>query len=65
VARHLLRTALEAAERGGYEATDDVGLLERIGLRVHVLEGSRTNIKVTTPADLELAQLFLHREAEA
>jgi 2-C-methyl-D-erythritol 4-phosphate cytidylyltransferase len=37
-------------------ATDDTELAERRGQRVHVIEGSATNFKVTYPADLELCR---------
>lgn len=45
------------------EMTDDALLMEKMGLPVHVVEGSEDNIKVTTPHDLELAR-FLLGEAE-
>jgi 2-C-methyl-D-erythritol 4-phosphate cytidylyltransferase len=43
------------------EATDDALLIEKIGISVHVVEGSEDNIKVTTPHDLELARFLLRR----
>ena len=42
-------------------ATDDSALLERIGLRVVAVEGEPDNIKITTPADLQLAALLRRR----
>lgn len=41
------------------ESTDDAMLIERLGERVHVVEGDRTNLKITTPDDLQLARLIL------
>jgi 2-C-methyl-D-erythritol 4-phosphate cytidylyltransferase len=41
------------------EMTDDATLLERLGHRVAVFEGAYTNIKITTPEDLLLAEAFL------
>ena len=41
------------------QATDDAMLLERIGGRVLVHESPETNIKVTTPLDLRIAELLL------
>ncbi|QFZ93086.2 2-C-methyl-D-erythritol 4-phosphate cytidylyltransferase [Synechococcus elongatus] len=39
--------------------TDDAALLEAFGLPVHIVEGEETNLKVTTPADLAIAELIL------
>lgn len=54
---------LEAQERG-WSVTDDAALLERIHIDVHVVEGERTNIKVTTSSDLEWAAWFLDRQRD-
>jgi 2-C-methyl-D-erythritol 4-phosphate cytidylyltransferase len=44
-------------------ATDDAGLLERVGGRVHVVESPADNLKVTTPLDLRLAELLLRERS--
>ena len=41
------------------EATDDSTLVEQIGKPVFLLEGERTNIKITVPEDLLLAEALL------
>lgn len=41
------------------EATDDASLVERMGAKVKILEGSYRNIKVTTKEDLKLAEVLL------
>ena len=51
-----LRTAHERAARERFEATDDALLLERAGFRVRAIEGERTNLKITTPEDVRLAE---------
>ena len=38
------------------DVTDDAAMVERIGVAVRTFEGSRSNIKITTPEDLTLAQ---------
>lgn len=43
------------------EATDDAFLVEQLGYRVKVYMGSYENIKVTTPEDLALAEVYLKR----
>jgi 2-C-methyl-D-erythritol 4-phosphate cytidylyltransferase len=52
----LLRRA--HAEVSG-EVTDDATMLERLGLPVATVDGDPRNLKVTTPADLELARFLL------
>jgi 2-C-methyl-D-erythritol 4-phosphate cytidylyltransferase/2-C-methyl-D-erythritol 2,4-cyclodiphosphate synthase len=41
------------------DVTDESGLLERAGAAVRLVEGSMTNIKITTPEDLALAEGIL------
>lgn len=48
-----LLAAHEAAEQEGFLGTDDAMLMERSGHRVHIVEGDYTNIKITTPDDLQ------------
>jgi 2-C-methyl-D-erythritol 4-phosphate cytidylyltransferase len=55
----LLRQAYERAARDGITLTDDAGLMERAGYSVHLVLGSPENIKVTTPADLVIAEAIL------
>jgi len=52
----LLIDAHARAARDNIAATDDAELVERIGGRVEVVEGSASNIKITTPADLDIAR---------
>lgn len=53
-----LKQAYEAAERDGFLGTDDSSLAERAGMPVAVVEGSYTNIKITTPDDLAYAEFI-------
>ncbi|MEJ5366289.1 MAG: 2-C-methyl-D-erythritol 4-phosphate cytidylyltransferase [Desulfosoma sp.] len=57
--RDLLEDAFRTAEAKGWEATDDASLVERLGVRVAVIEGEKTNIKITTPDDLRWASWTL------
>jgi len=45
------RRAFDAAREAGVQATDDVALLERLGLKVILVESPASNLKVTTPED--------------
>lgn len=55
----IIRDAHERAAAEGYLGTDDASLVERLGLKVHVVPGDYRNIKVTTPDDMQLAETFL------
>jgi 2-C-methyl-D-erythritol 4-phosphate cytidylyltransferase len=56
---HLIKEAFHKAAEEGFVGTDDASLVERLGVKVHILPGSYTNIKITTKEDLMLAHLFL------
>jgi 2-C-methyl-D-erythritol 4-phosphate cytidylyltransferase/2-C-methyl-D-erythritol 2,4-cyclodiphosphate synthase len=57
------RDAHARAAEAGYEATDDVGLLEWAGYRVRAVPGEPGNFKVTSPEDLARAATLLARAA--
>lgn len=54
-----LRDALARARADGVDATDDAGLVRRLGLPVYLAPGSPLNIKVTRPEDLRLLSSIL------
>jgi 2-C-methyl-D-erythritol 4-phosphate cytidylyltransferase/2-C-methyl-D-erythritol 2,4-cyclodiphosphate synthase len=54
--RDVLSLALAAGEREGIDATDEAALAERAGQRVQIVEGETSNIKITTPDDLIVAE---------
>jgi 2-C-methyl-D-erythritol 4-phosphate cytidylyltransferase len=47
--------------RQGWEVTDDAALFEKLNLPVQIVTGEETNLKITTPADLALAELILQQ----
>ncbi len=55
----VIREAHARAVEDGFVGTDDASLVERLGGKVHIRAGSYANIKITTPEDLVLANLFL------
>jgi 2-C-methyl-D-erythritol 4-phosphate cytidylyltransferase len=61
-AAKLLKEAFAKAAADGVNASDEAGLVERMGNDVHVVLGSERNIKITKPADMELAKFYLERE---
>jgi len=58
----LLKKVFDEAMADGFMGTDEASLIERSGGAVHVVMGSPRNMKITTPADLELAEFFLSQE---
>jgi len=58
----LLKQAFANAEQDGVNASDEAGLVERLGHEVRVVQGSERNIKITKPSDMELARFYLHSE---
>ncbi len=58
----LLKDAFASAAADGVNVSDEAGLVERFGHDVHVVLGSERNIKITKPADMELAKFYLERE---
>jgi len=58
----LLKEAFARAQADGVNASDEAGLVERMGHDVHVVLGSERNMKITKPADMELARFYVERE---
>lgn len=54
----VLKKAFDDAKAEGFTGTDEASLVERAGHSVHVVMGSPRNIKITTPADMELAEFY-------
>lgn len=57
----LLKQCHEKGRDLGWEVTDDAALFERCGLPVRIVEGEETNLKVTTPVDLAIAEFILRQ----
>lgn len=55
----VLRAAHAKADREGFRGTDESGLVERLPHPVRLVPGSPENLKITTPADLLLAEQIL------
>lgn len=55
----LLREAYQAVSMRGLSVTDEVSALESIGVPVKFVESGHPNLKITTPADLALAEALL------
>jgi 2-C-methyl-D-erythritol 4-phosphate cytidylyltransferase len=59
----VLKKAFDEASADGFVGTDEASLVERSGHEVAVVMGSTRNIKITTPADLKLAEFYLKSSA--
>jgi len=52
---------LKKAKKDKFYSTDEAALVERLGVKVRIVEGNYDNVKITTPEDLELGLLILDR----
>jgi 2-C-methyl-D-erythritol 4-phosphate cytidylyltransferase/2-C-methyl-D-erythritol 4-phosphate cytidylyltransferase/2-C-methyl-D-erythritol 2,4-cyclodiphosphate synthase len=55
----LIIEAYDQAKKDHFLGTDSAGLIERLGKDVILVQSPKSNIKITTPEDLEFAELFL------
>jgi 2-C-methyl-D-erythritol 4-phosphate cytidylyltransferase len=55
----VIKKAYDEATADGFLGTDEASLVERSGHDVAVVMGSPRNIKITAPADMELAEFYL------
>jgi 2-C-methyl-D-erythritol 4-phosphate cytidylyltransferase len=56
----VIKRAFDEASADGFLGTDEASLVERSGHEVAVVMGSPRNIKITAPADMELAEFYLN-----
>ena len=57
----VIKKAFDEAAADGFMGTDEASLAERSGHAVAVVMGSPKNIKITAPADMELAEFYLRK----
>ena len=62
--RDIIEKAHEMATIKGISGTDDAFLVECMGIKVKMLEGSYENIKITTPEDIILAEAIMRKTVE-
>jgi 2-C-methyl-D-erythritol 4-phosphate cytidylyltransferase len=55
----LLKECHQKGEALGWEVTDDAALFEKCGIEVRIVPGEETNLKITTPQDLAIAEFIL------
>lgn len=58
----IINDAYKSAIEDNYIGTDDASLVERIGCKVKVIEGTYQNIKITTDEDFYIVQAILDNE---
>lgn len=59
-----LRQCHDEGINNGWEVTDDAALFEQCGLPVKIVPGEETNLKVTTPMDLTIAEFILKQRLQ-
>ena len=55
----ILREAYEEPYKS--EFTDDASVVEQAGFKINLIDGERTNLKITYPEDMEIAALLLNK----
>ena len=55
----LIRAAIHRVVEEGAVLTDDCAAVERLGMKVSLTQGSRENLKLTTPFDLVVGEAIL------
>ncbi len=61
----LLVKAFEKAAKDKFTATDEAALVERLGVKARIIQGSYDNIKITTKEDLDFGERILVRWDES
>lgn len=61
----VLMKAYRKAMDERFYSTDDSAIVEKYGGKVKTIMGSYSNIKITTPEDLDIAELLLRKRAES
>ena len=57
----LLKKCHSRGKEMGWQVTDDAALFEKCAIPVKVVRGEETNLKVTTPVDLAIAEFILRQ----
>ena len=63
--RRFCARRLHRAQQDEFTASDEAALVERFGHDVYVVPGSERNLKITRPADMDLARFYLEQERAA
>jgi 2-C-methyl-D-erythritol 4-phosphate cytidylyltransferase len=53
----LIKKAFEQEYNEAF--TDEATILEHMGIAINLIEGSKSNIKITTPEDMVIAEAFM------
>lgn len=57
----VIMKAYEKADFHKFASTDDSALVEKFGGKINIIPGSYNNIKITTPEDLYIAEMFIEK----
>lgn len=60
----LLKKAYQQAKSEKLKASDDAGLLERLGQKIKIIPGEESNIKITTFFDFKFTEILLREETK-
>jgi 2-C-methyl-D-erythritol 4-phosphate cytidylyltransferase len=60
----MLYEGFQKVEENNWEVTDDVSIIELLGKPVKITKGEYTNLKITTPEDMDVAEAILEDRHE-
>ncbi len=60
----MLYEGFQKVEENNWEVTDDVSIIELLGEPVKITKGEYTNLKITTPEDMDVAEAILEDRHE-
>ena len=55
----MLNEGFRKVAENDWEVTDDVSIIELLGKPVKITKGEYTNLKITTPEDMDVAEAIL------
>ena len=59
--KEIIINAYRLAMEKKFSGTEDASLVEKLGVSVSIVKGSYSNIKITTPEDLDFAEIILQK----
>ncbi len=62
--KNLYMSAYDSSVKSGLDFTDDCQLMEHLGIKVHITQGDYSNIKITTPEDIIIAEALLKQKGD-
>jgi len=60
--KEILQQGFDLAEKDNFFSTDEASLVERLGIAIHIIQGKKSNIKLTVKEDIQIVEALLKNE---